>query len=31
MKWVAFCDIYFENKKYFELMASVLTCLNEIP
>ena len=29
MKWMAFYDRYFENKHYFNVMASVSTCLKE--
>ena len=31
MKWLAYYDrSYYENYNYYDLMASVLTCLNEI-
>ena len=32
MKWICYYDrSYYENKNYYDLMASILTCLNEIP
>ena len=31
MKWLAYYDkSYYENMKYYDLMGSVLKCLNEI-
>ena len=31
MKWICFYDrSYYENINYYDLMASILTCLNEI-
>ena len=30
MKWLAFYDKYYENINYFDLMGSILKCLNEI-
>ena len=32
MKWICYYDrSYYENINYYDLMASILTCLNEIP
>ena len=32
MKWICYYDrSYYENRNYFDLLASILTCLNEIP
>ena len=32
MKWICYYDrSFYENINYFDLMASILTCLNEIP
>ena len=31
MKWICYYDrSYYENKNFYDLMASILTCLNEI-
>ena len=30
MRWMAYYDRYYENISYFDLVASVLTCLIEI-
>ena len=32
IKWICFYDrSFYENINYYDLMASILTCLNEIP
>ena len=32
MKWICYYDrSFYENKNYYDLMASILTCLNELP
>ena len=32
MKWICYYDrSYYENLNYYDMMASILTCLNEIP
>ena len=32
LKWICYYDrSYYENIKYYDLMASILTCLKEIP